>query len=366
MEEPSASMARPAKRTPEVYEMLAERLRRGEYGRSALPSTRKLGAELGVSKFTILRVLRLAEKKGLLSSKGRSRFALTLDGSKKRVARFACIVPAVDLVSSFHWFISIDNVAVQRGGSATLIDYRSPTDPRLTQALSGKHDILFFDPSSSELPPLLLRLLSAKRSRIVPLYEDIPELNLWGIDNMPVEAVDLLIFHLASLGHREIHLVGSLPAVGRQQQLIDRWRSRLKSVGATGVSIFPSKSGTFLPEETHALMPAFLSAHPHPQSILFADLPAAIGGYRALWEAGLKPGTDVAVAALTCEPEAALMTPSLTSLKVPTRETVLEEVVDAILQEKRRTKDDWIRTVLPQIQLLPGESSGQARKTSLS
>jgi LacI family transcriptional regulator len=208
--------------------------------------------------------------------------------------------------------------------------------------------------------------LSAKRSRIVPLYEDIPELNLWGIDNMPVEAVDLLIFHLASLGHREIHLVGSLPAVGRQQQLIDRWRSRLKSVGATGVSIFPSKSGTFLPEETHALMPAFLSAHPHPQSILFADLPAAIGGYRALWEAGLKPGTDVAVAALTCEPEAALMTPSLTSLKVPTRETVLEEVVDAILQEKRRTKDDWIRTVLPQIQLLPGESSGQARKTSLS
>ena len=363
MEEPTVSMARSAKRTPEVYEMIVERLRRGEYGRSALPSTRKLGAELGVSKFTILLALRMAEKKGLLNAKGRSRFALAPSGSKKRAVRFACLVPAVDLASSFHWFLSIDNVAVQRGGSATLIDYRSFSDPRLTQALSGKYDIIFFDPSSPELTPLLRRLLEENRGRVVPLYEDIPELELWGIDNMPIGAVDLLIFHLASLGHRKIHLVGSLPAVGRQQQLIDRWRARLKAVGASGVSIFPSKSGTFLPEETHGLMPALLSSHPHPEAILFADLPAAIGGYRALWEAGLKPGSDLAVAALTCEPEASLMTPSLTCLKVPSRETVIEEVVDTILKGARRSKDDWVRTVLPQIRLLPGESSGKSPKT---
>ncbi|NBQ65620.1 MAG: GntR family transcriptional regulator [Verrucomicrobia bacterium] len=118
-------MARPATRTPEVYEMIAERLRRGEYSRGPLPSTRKLGTELGVSKFTILRALRLAEKKGLLRSKGRNRFALSPSGSKKKAARFACVVPAIDLASSFNWFLSIDNVALQRGGSATLIDYRS-------------------------------------------------------------------------------------------------------------------------------------------------------------------------------------------------------------------------------------------------
>jgi DNA-binding LacI/PurR family transcriptional regulator len=344
--------------------MIAERLRRGEYGRSALPSTRKLGAELGVSKFTILLALRMAEKKGLLNAKGRSRFAITPSGSKKRAVRFACLVPAVDLASSFHWFLSIDNVAVQRGGSATFIDYRSFSDPRLTQALSGKYDIIFFDPSSPKLTPLLHRLLEENRGRVVPLYEDIPELELWGIDNMPIGAVDLLIFHLASLGHRKIHLVGSLPAVGRQQQLIDRWRARLKAVGASGVSVFPSKTGTFLPEETHGLMPAFLSSHPHPEAILFADLPAAIGGYRALWEAGLKPGTDLAVAALTCEPEAPLLTPSLTCLKVPSRETVIAEVADRILGGARRSKNDWVTTVLPQICLLQGESSGNSRKSS--
>jgi len=355
-------MARPAKRTPEIYEMIVERLRRGEYGRGALPSTRKLGAELGVSKFTILRVLRMAQKNGLLVARGRTRLA-TAVGSKKRGLRFACLVPAVDLASSFHWFLSIDNVAVQRGGSANLVDYRSFSDPRLTQALSEKYDIVFFDPASPTLTPLLRRLLAANRRRVVPLYEDIPELELWGIDNMPVGAADLLLFHLASLGHREIHLVGSLPAVGRQQQLIERWRSRLKAVGATGVSMFPSKGGSWLPGDAHAQTRAFLSSHPHPQAILFADLPAATGGYRALWEAGLKPGVDVAVAALTCEPEAALMTPSLTSLQVPTREAVIEQTVETVLKGSPRSKDDWVRTVLPQIRLWPGESSGHPRKT---
>ena len=357
-------MARPATRTPEVYEMIAERLRRGEYSRGPLPSTRKLGTELGVSKFTILRALRLAEKKGLLRSKGRNRFALSPAGSKKKAARFACVVPAIDLASSFNWFLSIDNVAVQRGGSATLIDYRSASDPRLTQALAGKYDIIFFNPSLHPLTPLLSRLLAQNRDRVVPLYEDIPEMGLWGIDNMPVGAVDLLVFHLASLGYREIHLIGCLPIAGRQQQLIDRWRTRLKAVGATGTPVFPNQENPFLPGEAHTLTRTFLASHPRPPAIIFADLPSAIGGYRALWEAGHKPGVDVAVAALTCEPEAALMTPSLTCLKVPSRESVIAEVADRILGGARRSKDDWVTTVLPQIKLLQGESSGNSRKSS--
>ena len=81
-------------------------------------------------------------------------------------------------------------------------------------------------------------------------------------------------------------------------------------------------------------------------------------------EADYKPGVDVAVAALTCEPEAALMTPSLTSLTVPTRESVIEQVVDKILGGIRRSKDDWVKSVLPQIRLFSGESSGQSRKTT--
>lgn len=337
--------------------MLVERIRRGDYARGPLPSTRKLGAEFGVSKFTILRAFQQAQKEGLLALRGRNRIAGGKTSRAKRGPRFACVVPAVDLASSFHWFLSIDNVASEQKGSATLVDYRSVTDPRLTQALGGKFDVIFLDPPHGELTPLVKRLLSEKRDRVIPLYEDLPELDLWGIDNMPVSAADLLIFHLASLGHREIHLVGSLPLAGRQQQLLDRWRSRLQAIGATGESYFPTDQGSFLPASAMSVTRSLLASDPRPQSVLFADLPAAIGGYRALWELGLAPGKDVSVAALTCEPEAALMTPSLTSLVVPSRESIIREAIEAISNGTLRARRNWDETVLPRVRVMHGESS---------
>lgn len=355
-------MSRPAKRTPEVYQMIAERILRGDYSRGPLPSTRKLGAEFGVSKFTILRAFRQAEKEGILALKGRNRIATGKSAARKKGLRIACVVPARDLASSFHWFLSIDNIASKHNGSATLVDYRSASDPRLTLALGGKYDMIFLDPPHGELTPLVRRLLKENQSRIVPLYEDIPELELWGIDNMPVDAVDLLVFHLASLGHRKIHLLGSLPLIGRQKQLVGRWTSRLHAVGASGEPFFPAMESDCLASGAMATARDFLAAHPAPEAILFADLPAAIGGYRALWEAGIKIGPETSVAALTCEPEALLMTPSLTSLEVPSRESVIEEAVKAVLKGATATRCNWAESVIPQIRLLQGESSSARRR----
>jgi hypothetical protein len=65
---------------------------------------------------------------------------------------------------------------------------------------------------------------------------------------MPVNAVDLLLFHLASLGHREIHLIGSQRPVGRQLQLIDRWAARKAGKPAAKVGK-PAKKGFKLPKK---------------------------------------------------------------------------------------------------------------------
>jgi hypothetical protein len=228
--------------------MLVERIRRGDYGHGPLPSTRKLGVELGVSKFTILQAFRQAEKEGLLLSVGGYRYAGGKTRGTKRHLRIACIVPAVGVASNFLWFLSIKNVASSRNGSARLVDYRSASDPSLTQALGGKFDIIFLARPHSPLTPLLKRLLLARKDRMVTLYEDMPELGLWGIDNMPVNAVDLLLFHLASLGHREIHLIGSQRPVGRQLQLIDRWAARKAGKPAAKVGK-PAKKGFKLPKK---------------------------------------------------------------------------------------------------------------------
>lgn len=348
-------MARPAKRTPEVLEIILERIKKGDYARKPLPSTRNLASELGVSKFTIHRAYCAAEKKGLLKLSGRRR--LVTGKAQSRPLEVAYIVPAADAPTSFLWFSSLDTVVTKRGGRATLVDYDGVSDSRLIRALRGNFDVIFLNPPRPAITPLLERLLCKSRDRVVTLYQDLPELDIWGIDNMPVEAVDLLIFHLASKGIREIHLVGSQQLLGRQQQLADRWAGRLTGVGAVGEKFFPQNGDGDLLEAAARQTKNLLSCHSKPASIVFCDLPAAMGGYRVLWEAGLYPGRDVLVTALSCDPETAFLTPTLTSIVAPSRTSVLEEALDQILLKKNTERRRWAEQTLSRVRLFEGESS---------
>jgi DNA-binding transcriptional regulator YhcF (GntR family) len=61
------------KRLPQCCgHVILHRIRRGDYGRGHLPSTRKPGEEVGVRKFSIIRAYRLAEKKGVSARSGAS------------------------------------------------------------------------------------------------------------------------------------------------------------------------------------------------------------------------------------------------------------------------------------------------------
>lgn len=347
-------MARPAKRTPEVLEIVLERILQGEYAKEPLPSTRDLAAELGVSKFTVLRAYREAEARGAVKLAGGRRLAVP-KGKRPLEAVFA--VPAADTPNSFLWFASLDAVVAKRGGRATLVDYDGPSDSRLLKALQGRFDVFFLNPPG-QISAVLGRLLDKRQHRVVSLYSDLPEWDIWGVDNMPAAAVDLLIFHLAAKGAREIHLVGSQSLRGRQAQLAERWADRLGAVGARGERFFPEKEGTNLPKAGALQAKRLLAVCPRPVAVIFADLPAAIGGYRAFWEAGLLPGRDVLAACLSCEPEPPYFTPSLTSIVAPSRTSVLEEAIDQILEKKIDERRAWVERVLPRARLYDGESTG--------
>lgn len=348
-------MARIAKRTPEVIELILERIKQGEYDRKALPSTRSLADELGVSKFTVYRAYCAAKKSGFVKCSGR-KWVVTGKGNVRSL-NVAFIVPVADVPTSFLWFSSLDELVEGRRGRAHLVDYSGPSDSRLIRALQGNYDIIFFNPPHGPMPPLLERLLRKRRSNVVALYQDLPKLGIWGIDNMPVEAVDLLVFHLASKGIREIHLVGSQSVLGRQEQLVNQWRLCLSAVRATGDEFCPAESDASLLEAAARQTRALLARHPRPASIVFSDLPSAIGGYRVLWEAGLLPGRDLLVAALVCEPDAAYLTPSLTSILAPPRTTVLAEVCEQVLAGNGAERRDWSKRSLDRVRLFEGESS---------
>lgn len=357
-------MGRVAKRTPEVLEIILSRIRNGEYLRSPLPSTRELAAELGVSKFTIHKAFRAAEEQGILKLSESTRFVAV--NVPPHALSIAYIVPSVDSPSSFLWFSSLDAVVTRRGGRATLVDYDGPNDSRLIQALRGNFDVCFlFPPPIGEIPPIVKRLLGKNRERVVTLYQDLPELDIWGIDNMPVKAVDLLIFHLVSRGAREIHLVGSQPLNGRQQQLVECWSWRLSTVGASGEKFFPLTGDEEFPKPAALQTKQLLARYPRPGSIVFSDLPAALGGCRVLADAGLHPGRDVLVAVLSCEPEATYMTPSLTSIIAPPRSKVLEEVIDQVLTKKGEDRRQWAERAFSRLRLFEGESSAMTASLPL-
>lgn len=348
-------MARIAKRTPEVIELILERINNGDYDRRALPSTRSLADELAVSKFTVYRAYSAAKEKGLVKCSGRKWLVTGKGGSRSLEVAF--LVPVADAPTSFLWFSSLDEVVSQRGGRADLVDYSGPSDSRLIRALQVNYDVIFFNPPHGPMPPLLERLLRKRRSNVVALYQDLPKLGIWGVDNMPVEAVDLLVYHLASKGIREIHLVGSQSVLGRQEQLVAQWRLCLSAVRATGDAFCPKDDDFSLLEAAAAQTRALLARHPRPASIVFSDLPSAIGGYRVLWEAGLLPGRDLLVAALVCEPDAAYLTPSLTSILAPPRTTVLSEVCEQVLAGNGAERRDWSKRSLERVRLFEGESS---------
>lgn len=356
-------MARPAKRTPEVLEIILDRIRQGEYAKIPLPPTRALAAEFGVSNFTIRRAYREAEARGLVKLSGRKRRVTGKAPSQQ--LEIAYIVPAADAPTSFQWFSSLDTVVTKRGGRATLIDYDGASDSRLMRALQGHYDAIFLNPPPLGIPPLVERLLYKIRDRVVTLYQDLPKLGIWGVDNMPVEAVDLLIFHLASKGIREIHLVGSQVMYARQQQLAKRWAWRLAGVGASGEKFFPQNEEKELAKAAVFQTRDLLSRYPKPTAIIFSDLPAAIGGYRALWEAGLRTGIDVLVTALSCESETACLTPSLTSIIAPPRTSVIEEALDQILMNKITERRQWAERALSRVQLFEGESSNLSAPSPL-
>jgi len=174
---------------------------------------------------------------------------------------------------------------------------------------------------------------------------------------MPVGAVDLLIFHLASKG--------SAKSTSSAPSLFSAANSSSQSAGRgafpawvpRGEKFFPqANEGNFL-EASIAQTRKMLSIVKKPASVIFSDLPAALGGYRVLRESGLCPGRNVLVTASHANRKPPCLTPNLTSIIAPPRTSVLEDALNQILAKKGPERRHWADRVLAVVRLFEGESS---------
>ncbi|HTU52288.1 MAG TPA: LacI family DNA-binding transcriptional regulator [Acidobacteriaceae bacterium] len=146
-----------------------------------------------------------------------------------------------------------------------------------------------------------------------------------GVSNLVLDhdrAAELALNHLHSLGHRQIAFMRGHPS---SSDAADRWRSTVKTARRLGLAI---KSDLLIQLESDSITPAMV--YPAVQQLLagkrrftallsFNDI-AAIGAIHAIHDAGLRVPTDISVVGFDDIRAAALISPSLTTVRQPLRE----------------------------------------------
>ncbi len=164
----------------------------------------------------------------------------------------------------------------------------------------------------------------------------------------------MAVDHLVGLGHRRIAFLGWPRGSGVGDDRARGWREAALRHGlpVRGLRLSTVDDVDAARDTVRPLFPSRATA------VVAASDTLALGCYRALRDAGLVPGRDVAVVGFDDSPAAGLLSPSLTSLHQP-----LEEVGRActrlLLKRIKNPQAEPERLLLPP-ELVVRESSGTA------
>jgi LacI family transcriptional regulator len=135
---------------------------------------------------------------------------------------------------------------------------------------------------------------------------------------------------LIALGHRRVGLIGAPESLMFAHLRARGWRTALEQAG---IAPGPVQIAEPNEENGHRLMRNLLAETPRPTAVMCATDRMAIGALRALTDAGLRAGTDMAVIGHDNISAATYTDPPLTTLELPIRRagTRLVEVLLAVM-----------------------------------
>jgi len=205
------------------------------------------------------------------------------------------VVP--DLMHSYYAEIlhSIESIARPAGFQIVICNTEEDGEREIEEVEAIRHRtdglIIASTLKSSELKTY--RKMIKEGARVVLIDRALEGLRCPAVvtDNIAVGA--LATEHLLDLGHRRIgHLRGPDVAVG-----IDRFEGYQGALVKRGLRSDPALARPcgFLESEGYEAMRAWISEGDFPRAIFAANDPAAIGAMIAIEEAGMIPGTDVAL-----------------------------------------------------------------------
>jgi len=202
--------------------------------------------------------------------------------------------------------------------------------------------------ASRSSDPLVARLLQRQHPFVV--LGRVPDRrSVYWVNNDNFQAAAMVVLHLLQLGHRELAVVGGRPELVVTQDRLEGVTSTLQeaglglaperiALGDSGAGLLSEGLASSLPEVGLGLAPErialgdftwepgyretsrLLAQGRPPTAIVAMDDVLAAGVIRAARERGLEIPRDLSVVGFNDDPMAQLLTPPLTTVRIPARE----------------------------------------------
>jgi len=245
----------------------------------------------------------------------------------------------------------------EQGGLFRAIEYVHWYDPVFRDVLDGNSG-LFVIPSTEPIPERLLRSFAAIDRKVVFFDTDLTTAGLVSIELFPDQHIRKVLGLLRDFGASRIDCLNSQ---GTNQEILRRielWGRFREAAGREG-ELWDAPTPAYGDPLAggHRLMRSLLDRNRRPEAVLCTTQPAALGAIRACYEAGLRVGTDIAIATVNNEPTGRYFCPSLTGLDMPD----VDDLVVRCLEWFAKPGMSWkgpLRLEPRRAKLLRGESTG--------
>ncbi len=345
----------------QIAKTIEQRIRHGDYQMRGFPSHAGLVEELGVNGRTVTRALTELVDQGVLVRRGTGRFDLPDEKHTKLVGMLAPSYPSYSMV---RWHERLDECCSERGWALKALPYTHWHDAAIADAMSGL-DGLFFHGLGDDLPAQVIEQIQAAQTPVVVLEEDVSPYGIPCVRSSRPASVQLLIQHLQEMGHQRIACVNTQAASNHIRMRIQAWQQWTNVLNVQGPLLDePAALFSSAMAQAHRVIAKQLTQRSlNATAVVCTTAPAAVGASRAMIDAGLTPGRDVAIASM--EDWIGMVqyfSPSITSL----RHGRIKPLVQACLDYFEQGDSPWLGPLLLEpagTTLFAGESTATPRHT---
>lgn len=320
------------------YDQLSQQLRvrilHGDYALRSLPAERQLAVEHGVSYMTARRALQHLIDDGILRRAANGRVEVNLEEANGvSGAPIALLSPTYSSPGFDRWRSLLAQAVEALGGRLRQELYTHWDDPVFTESMSSFRGI-FLLPSSEQMPASVIERLKQAERPLVVLDDDLSAEGIPSIRHFKPDFVHDMLDHLQEQGCATIDCLNVQPLHSVVEQYLAQWDVWMETHGCAGTLINePVEPYTQPFNQAYRVMKERLASGSFDADALFCvTAPAAVGAMRAMHEAGIRPGQDVAVCTINGEDLAEFQIPSLTTIELCDASPFITACLDWMLQ----------------------------------